>query len=70
MVDPNCGGVITEPQAIIQNRDRDGDGMYDVIDYCVWTIVAPEDTVIKIQFEMLDTQFHPECRTDFLEVCE
>ena len=68
VLDPNCGGVITESQAIIQNRDRDGDGMYDIIDYCVWNIVAPVDTLIKIDIEMLELEFEIECRSDFLEV--
>ena len=68
VLDSNCGGVITKPQTTIQNRDRDGDGMYDIIDYCVWNIVAPVDTLIKIDTEMLELEFEIECRSDFLEV--
>ena len=67
-MDPSCGGVITESNAIIQNRDRDGDSQYDVIDYCVWKIVAPKGYVVKISFEMLEIEYDEYCSDDFLEV--
>ena len=68
MLDPSCGDVITEPHGIIQNRDRDGDGMYDVMDYCIWNIMAPVDTLIKLDFEMLELESDLHCSKDFLEV--
>ena len=63
-----CGGTVTESSGWLASIDRDSDDQYDDNRDCLWTIIAPEDMLIEIDFIMIDFNDKSECgSSNFVE---
>ena len=49
-----CGGTLTESSGWLASIDRDADDQYDDYRDCLWTIIAPEDMLVEVQFLLID----------------
>ena len=59
---------MTQPKGLIEAVDRDGDGLYDFDEHCVWALLAPYDQRIKLKFSYIDVEEDEDCFYDFVEV--
>ena len=69
-----CGGLVnvTDGSKTISSLDANSDGKYELDLNCHWTIVAPEDKIIKLRFTHFDLELrqnntHQSC-WDYVEV--
>lgn len=67
-INGKCGGMLTQPSGNISSYDGNHDGLYDNNQNCVWTIIAPEDNVIRLEF-LGDFELESsECYFDYVKV--
>ena len=59
-----CGGILNDDTGVIV-VNRGGDASWSD---CLWTIKAPNGTVIELEVEVLDLTYFPFCDSDFLQV--
>lgn len=54
---------------MIRTVDKDGDGIYEPNLDCVWTIIAPEGKIIRLQFFYVNMEgIYGGCNYDVVEV--
>ena len=64
-----CGGTLTESFGWLASIDRDSDNQYDDYRDCLWTIIAPKDMLVEIDFLMIDFNDESECGSaSFIEL--
>ena len=65
-----CKEILNQPSGFIHSPDLDNDGKYDTNQNCSWTLTAPEDHVIYLQFLEFDIEYYDNCIYDFVEIWE
>ena len=63
----NCGDIMTQSSGNISSYDGDLDGKYDSNQNCVWTILAPSDKIIRLEFLVFELEAS-ECEYDYVQV--
>ena len=56
-----CSGILTQPSGTISSFDGDNDGLYDENLNCIWTIIAPEHYVIRLEFLIFELEYDEDC---------
>ena len=63
-----CGGMLTASSDMIVSPDQTGDGKYDSLLTCEWTVNLGDDFVIVFHIKEMDIQESSGCKDDYLEV--
>ena len=64
-----CGGQLMGESGWFSPIDRDDDGTYDPHQNCLWTIIAPGNHVIELNFSTIDFPQGVSCEhNDFIQV--
>ena len=64
----DCGAMLTAPSDMIFSPDQTGDGKYDSLMTCEWTVNLGDDFVIVFHIKEMDIQESSGCKDDYLEV--
>ena len=63
-----CGDVFNSSVGWISSLDRDGDGLYDSNEDCMWIIKAPDFFGIQLTIIYLEIESNVLCSYDYLKV--
>ena len=63
-----CGDVFNSSVGWISSLDRDGDGLYDCNEDCMWIIKAPDFFGIQLTIIYLEIEPNVLCSYDYLKV--
>ena len=64
----DCGAMLTAPSDVIFSPDQTGDGKYDSLLMCEWTVHLGDDFIIVFHIKEMDIQESSYCKDDYLEV--
>ena len=65
-----CGTTLTASSDVIFSPDQTGDGRYDSLLTCKWTVYLDDESVIVLHFKAMDIHQSSKCTEDYLEVIE